>query len=140
MFADTLRMTKKACLGVLLPCIFLSVLFFSLVHISSNMGALGVSQGCPFMVEGSALCQMSFAEHLSSWKELSLATPLLLLIVLLLPTVHPLRFCPSLFFRQVCAVWQLDTNSPRVKTFIAGTTPHYLQELFAQGLLHPKLF
>ena len=123
----------------ILTFIFVGTLFLSLFHISTDMSMTNHTHGCPMLMEAGAICQMDYNEHLAIWLGVSLATPLLLLILLLLPFVKMVLPVSELWFRQRLLV----SISPVFHNHLKQRPNHTvrnLQELFSGGVLHPKLY
>jgi hypothetical protein len=126
-------------MGLLVVGVFLGAFLLSLFSMSLSMSANGLMSGCPFMAEEEVLCSMSVFEHISAWESSFLAVvPLLSLvfvlssaiIFVLINTVRD-RFC---YIRRVVSRF-LDRKE-KIYTF----SYRQYQELFAQGILHAKLF
>ena len=122
-----------------LTFIFVGTLFLSLFHMSTDMSMTNHTPGCPMLMETGTICQMDYSEHLSAWSALSLAIPLLLLMLFLLPLAKACAIACSVLFNQVSLVWKL-----LVFNFYQKQFPTYIvrgfQELFSSGILHPKLY
>lgn len=118
---------------------FLAVSFLSLSHFGMSMGMDGdmSMSSCPFMNE-MTMCDMSPFEHMGIWQSLfaNILTPenailvLLLLVALSFPLWAHLFSPPKHTFTQIR---HIHDDSQR------GTLS-FLQQLFSQGILNPKLF
>lgn len=122
-----------------LAFIFVGTLFLSLFHMSTDMSMANHMLGCPMVMETGIVCQMDFNEHISVWSTLSLATPLLLLMLFLLPLSRIWVIACSILFNQVSLAWKLLALSLYQKQ-VPSYTVRGFQELFSSGILHPKLY
>ena len=121
--------------------VFLSVLFLSLFHMPAGMDMSGNMSGCPFMSHEEVLCSMSTLDHVSAWKSVfTVIAPsfTLLLLVLALAAVEIVfAIAPNLLSRQR---YRQKTLSREIRDRIYTFSYRPLQELFSNGILHPKLF
>lgn len=93
--------------------------------------------GCPFMKGKSSLCPTDLTEHISFWKGIFLALPILLSAFFVA--------CIFVAFQKLYHT-ALHNHSPsysimryeREHGFLREL--HYLSILFSRGILHPKLF
>ena len=101
-------------------------------------GGVGMSD-CPFMSHDEVLCSMSFTDHISAWKTAFLAvSPTLTLLLLTVGAVALVAsVAPNLLFKPRYAIPILHRYIQE-RTYTFSYRP--LQELFSQGILHPKLF
>ena len=118
---------------------FLLVGFLSLSHIGMSMGmnnAMPMSH-CPFMNE-MAICDMSPLEHIGMWQSLfaNILTPENMIFILLLLIVATLPLS-RLFFSPPKDIL---IRIRRVPDDGWTRTPSFLEQLFSQGILNPKLF
>ena len=124
---------------LILTFIFVGTLFLSLFHMFTDMSMTNHTPGCPMLMEAGAICQMDYNEHMSAWSALSLAIPILLLLLFLLPLAKTCAIACSVIFNRVSLVWKLVVFNFYQKQF-----PTYIvrsfQELFSSGILHPKLY
>lgn len=126
-------------IGMALVFIFLSVLSFSLFHMPANMGMVESTSDCPFMEHGESLCAMNVVGHLGAWQSAFLAVvPIFLLLmlavvgaVILYSRAPHLLINPS---RRLFLLYRYYIN----RVYLFSSRP--LQELFSNGILHPKLF
>ena len=111
---------------------------FNLAHASMSMED-GQMSGCPSMLGMSAICTMSPLEHIAAWQSTFTSLPseqnsffaLLLLLVVAFSFVLLKRiFGPPKHSVQECPTFSSRADL-RVPIF---------QELFSNGILHPKLF
>jgi len=118
--------------------LLLGVMFGGIFHVSHELSMNDASGGCSFMSPTESVCSMSALDHLAAWKDVFttvipavfiLGTLLALAIILIATPPHILK-------RNAYRLPQL---------FRYHYTQHYtfphrpLQELFASGILHPKL-
>lgn len=97
---------------------------------------------CPYATsvhhEG-ALCPMDVGDHLTAWKALTLITPTLLFLSLsVLLASLPLSTCRSIW--RWMPFTKNVTNPQSTYPVHNLYIPHALQEAFASGIVHPKLF
>ncbi|MEK7509081.1 MAG: hypothetical protein AAB605_00025 [Patescibacteria group bacterium] len=85
-------------------------------------------RGCPLMMAEAAICDVSFAGHLSLWQSL-FASILGSLTVLLAFAIF--KRLDAVLLHEY-ALFRVHVRTPRRPTF--------LQELFSQGVLHSKAF
>jgi hypothetical protein len=140
MFGHTGKVSGITALAAVLLVVFLSVLFFMLFNMSHDVGMSSNAGDCPFMSTGSVVCSMNIDAHISSWKTLSLATPLVLLLILLVPRVRSLYVFCARRFRQMCYLWEIPSLEFPHMRVVYAPIPNHLQTAFSNGILHPKLF
>ena len=115
--------------------------FLGISHMGMTMGADGkmTQAPCPFM-NGSGICNMSPLEHIAMWQSLFTSTlqqfnPVLQLLLLIVSIALGFSWRRYLYpppdnvhkqFRRYSRCDQIPTS--------------FLQELFSQGILNPKLF
>lgn len=140
MFRSTRQLIGIRMIGATLAIVFLSVTSFGLFYMSAGMKMTSGTPDCPFMTHGETLCAMSIVDHISAWQSTFLAViPAFLLLILAatgavtLYTKRTLRLFIKLSNR-ILLRFKYSIN--RVHTF----PPRSLQELFSNGILHPKLF
>lgn len=117
----------------------LGAMFASLFHMSMGMDMTGGMSDCPFMAQQEVICPMNLVDHMEAWKAAFLAvSPSIVLLLALagaivfIVSVAPQLFAPGhkpilILYRQL-----------RERTYTFSYRP--FQELFAKGILHPKLF
>lgn len=117
----------------------LGAMFVSLFHMSMGMDMHGGMSDCPFMAHEEVICPMDLADHLAAWKAVfqAVAPTIVFLIaiagaVALVATVAPHLFTPKR--RPILRLHRLL----RERTYSFSYRP--LQELFSNGILHPKVF
>lgn len=114
-------------LGVLVISMYLFLSLFSILILSGHMhGAGSLGQECPYSQGTHTLCTMDILEHLEAWKNMTRGT---LVSFALLPLV---------FFFVLFAPRSISVRTGRKKRTEYYYRPY--QELFSQGLLHPKAF
>ena len=125
--------------------IFLGLMFVSLFHLSGSMEmSYGMSgkTDCPFMAHEEVVCSMSLSEHIGAWKAVfftlipSALTLLLAFgVAVLLTATKP----PYLLAKKLLHLLPIHWIRLRRDVIYTYTLRSY-QELFASGILHPKLF
>lgn len=125
--------------GVVLA-FFVGSLFFSLLHLASGMTMDGSMSDCPYMSHEAALCPMNLLDHIDAWKAsfVSIAPTFFTLAGLLMFAIVAASVAPNLL-RKV-RVWLLKVTIHRHPAYSARFIVRPLQELFSNGILHPKLF
>ncbi len=140
MFRLAQQMIKNKMVGATLLIIFLSVLAFSLFHMpTAGMGMSEAASDCLFMTHEVTLCSMGVLDHVAAWQSAFLATipSFALLLLLLVAALVLFTVAPNLLVKQKYRAPLLSRNlTERTSLFIARP----LQELFSNGILHPKLF
>mgnify|MGYP001258635514 CR=1 FL=1 len=119
--------------------LFIGAMFSGFFHMTMTMDMVDDASGCAFMSSGKELCNMSVAEHISTWQSTFLATmPVFnLLLLALAAAVIIFTVAPNLLLKQRFRVSIIPKEIvERVYTF----SYRPLQELFSSGILHPKLF
>lgn len=106
---------------------------------SMEMDMAGDMADCPFMSHEKTLCSMNFIDHIGAWKFafISIVPTLTLLLSVVVIMVAIVSVAPNLLQKRQYAPprtyrWILQ----RIYTFSYRS----LQELFSNGILHPKLF
>jgi hypothetical protein len=130
---------RKSIATAILMILFLGVMFGGLFHMSSNMDmGMGMSD-CPFMSSEEVLCSMSFGDHISAWKStfLSVIPTLTLLMFAVGVAAFIASVAPNLLLKRRY-VEPILRNYIQERTYTFSYRP--LQELFSNGILHPKLF
>ncbi|MCB9812751.1 hypothetical protein H6778_03785 [Candidatus Nomurabacteria bacterium] len=122
-------------LAAVLNLIVCSVMFMGLFIMSSDATMASSMTDCPFMSHEEVLCPMDLADHISAWKTVFMTNaPLVFLAgaVVVLLVALPWLVVPK---------WkplQLLYQQLRERTYHFSSRAW--QELFAAGILHPKLF
>lgn len=117
----------------------LGAMFVSLFHMSSGMDMSGGMGNCPFMSHEEVLCPMNLADHLGAWESAFLAT--VPTVVFLLAAVGAIAMVPTLapyFLISEYKPIPILQRQLRERTY--PFSYRSLQELFSNGILHPKLF
>lgn len=125
--------------AALILAFLLGAMFVSLFHMSMGMDMHGGVGDCPFMAHEEVICPMDLADHLAAWKSVfQVAAPT---IVLLLAAAGALALvfsaAPHLYTRKLRLIPVLYRQL-RERIYAFSYRP--LQELFSNGILHPKLF
>lgn len=131
-------MKKIASIGIIL--IFLSTLFVSLFHMSGgmNMDIQGGMADCPFMEHGEVICSMDVVSHIGAWKAaFTSVLPIIVTLVLVAGAVALYTSSPFIFPTRGKPI-PIRFSVLRTRTYSYSYRP--LQELFSNGILHPKLF
>lgn len=132
----------KFLVGIIIT-IFLGIMFLSLFPMLGTVTASHQMSGandCPFMTGQEVLCAMNLNEHIGAWKAVfATALPavftlfLVLSVAVLIAATAPHLLRKPTFYRIPIQPYLLsyDRYSHSIRQF---------QELFASGILHPKLF
>lgn len=119
--------------------LFFGVMFGGLFHMGMGMDMTGNMTECPFMSKGESLCSMDAFEHLGAWQSVFTATLSNSILLLLLGTAMTVvSVAPHLLRKLLYADPPLLTVATRERLYSFFYRP--FQELFARGILHPKLF
>lgn len=130
-------MKKIASISVLV--IFISVLFASLFHMSTGMGMEGKMGDCPFMEIGEVICPMDFAGHIEAWKAaFASVVPTIFTLILIAGTAIAFTLPIPFLFKNKRKPIPIRLHTLRTRTYSYTYRP--LQELFSNGILHPKVF
>lgn len=136
-------MTKKLS-TLVFTLLFLGAMFGGLFHTSMSMGmdmtpSGGISD-CPLMSHGEVLCSMSVFDHFGAWKDAftAIAPTFLTLLVILAAVAVAISIAPNLALPQKLLYTRLQVSNIVDRIFKHSVRP--LQELFSNGILHPKLF
>lgn len=123
---------------IALTILFLGIMFGGLFQASSTMGAVGEMSGCSFMSAGESLCSMSVLDHLEAWKIifLTILPTLTLLLTLGITAMIVVLVAPHVLLTYIRPAPSFRYLLERTYTF----TSRALQDLFSNGILHPKLF
>ena len=133
------RRQRKLMGTVLLPVFFVAI-FLSLHYASFEAHAgSDAYNNCPFMTHEQTLCSMNMLQHVAAWKEAFIA---------IVPAIFSL-------FVATAVLFIVRSRSPYLRTRMSYTpifflkkirerlylfTYRHLQDLFSNGILHPKLF
>lgn len=135
-----MKTVTKSLFFVLLS-IFLGTMFLGLFQMSPgmNMSMEGGMPDCPFMSHEEVVCPMNFIDHISAWKDVFLAvSPTLTLLMGMVVMVGLIiSIAPNLLVRKQFKLLILQRQILE-STYSFVQRP--LQELFSNGVLHPKLF
>ncbi len=113
-------------------------MFMGLFNMSHMDITVGMSE-CPYMAHEQVLCPMNLADHIDAWKSIFLSTisVLTLLIGAAGMTVLIISVAPNLLGRNF---YVLQCLCRWLKSKIYTFSYRPLQELFSNGILHPKLY
>lgn len=120
----------------LIITLLLGAMFVSLFHMSGSMDAHGGMSDCPFMVHEEAICPMNLSDHLSAWKSAFLAV-MPAIVLLLVGALGFALVAPFLLLQRLQPI-PIQKRELRERTYSFSYRP--LQELFSNGILHPKIF
>jgi hypothetical protein len=126
-------------LSITLLTFFLGTMFFSLFHMSTGMDMSGGMTDCPFMAHEEVICPMNLSDHIGAWKSVFLSTipTLTLLLAVAGIAVFVASVAPNLLRK-------IEYASPPLQRWLEFRTYTFsyrpLQELFSNGILHPKVF
>lgn len=124
--------------GAILITIVTGIMFLSLFHMSMGMDMTGDMTDCPFASQTKVICPMDIADHLSAWKSMFLSTiPTVLFLLAGALLVTAITTAPHLWVRGMSLLVVYFIQSP-IRTY--SHCYRALQELFSNGILHPKLF
>ena len=117
----------------------LGTMFVSLFHLSMGMDMTGGMTDCPFAAHAEVICQMNVADHIGAWKSafLSVVPTLILLSAVAGIVVFVASVAPNLL-RKIPYASPPSCGWIQARTYTFSYRP--LQELFSNGILHPKLF
>lgn len=119
--------------------ILLGAMFLSLFSMSSGMDMTGSMSDCPFMSHGEVLCPMNVADHIGAWQSVfqAIAPAMVLLLAVAVAVASVASVAPHLLLPRFKPIPILE-RSLHERTYSFSYRP--LQELFSNGILHPKLF
>jgi len=128
----------KIMAGIILTFL-LGAMFVSLFHMSTDMNMSGGMTDCPFMSHEEVVCPMNLADHIGAWKSVFLAVaPTISLISVIAGLVaFAYAIASNLLFRRRYTLFK-KSFCHKERTYTFSYRP--LQELFSNGILHPKLF
>lgn len=100
------------------------------------MDMSGGMTDCPFMSHEEIMCPMNLADHLGTWKSVFMTIAPSLSLLLVTAVLLGISVAPNVLrnFKYLLQHWQRRFRI-RVHTF----SYRPLQELFSNGILHPKL-
>jgi hypothetical protein len=118
--------------------ILLFVMFGSLLHVESGMNMDADTEHCLFMNHDEVICSMSMSEHVTAWQSVfqtsSASSQLLFIFVAFaLAAALPPHIIAK---RQVQRAILFRSLLEKTYTY----SHRFLQDLFARGILHPKLY
>ena len=131
----------RALFGILIAFAFLTS-YFGVATIHAPMDSNGTMSGCA-MPGMATLCQMDPLEHITAWQNMFTAVPsqndILLLLAFLLALALGALF---LTHRSIAPPRVARVSQQKLFLYFKQRIPiiHPLQEAFANGILHPKIF
>jgi len=129
----------KKIVGIAILTVFLGAMFASLFHMSMGMDMAGGMTDCPFMESGEVICPMNLADHISAWKAAFVsAAPTVVTLMLVAGAIVFIASTTPFLFAPKRRPIPIRLNVLRTRTYSFSYRP--LQELFSNGILHPKLF
>lgn len=128
----------KILTGIILTFL-LGAMSVSLFHMSMDMDMAGGMSDCPFMAHNEVICPMDLADHIGAWQSVFQAVvPSIVLILVAVGVVALVSsLAPHLLLPKRKPI-PLSLRRLRERTYSFSYRP--LQELFSNGILHPKLF
>ena len=131
---------KSRITTAILTVLFLGAMFGGLFHMSVGMDMTGDTSGCPFMSHGEVVCSMSVFDHFGAWKDTFtvIAPTFLTLLATLAAVAVAIAIAPNLVLPQKLLYTRQQIDNIVDRIFTHSVRP--LQELFSNGILHPKLF
>jgi len=123
----------------MLILIVLGAMFVSLFGLSMGTNASGSMSHCPFAAHEDVLCTMHVGEHIDAWKSTFLAsvTSLATVLAAISGNIWFAPLPPNLL-RRLYYIHSWVAAYIRELTYTFTYRP--LQEYFARGILHPKVF
>lgn len=119
--------------------VFLGAMFASLFHMSMGMDMAGGMTDCPFMEHSEVICPMNLADHMVAWKAAFVSVvPTIVTLLLVAGAVAFIASTAPFLFGPKRKPIPIRLNVLRTRTYSFSYRP--LQELFSNGILHPKLF
>ena len=121
---------------------FVGLMFFSL-SATIGHGDTGMYAGtgdCVFTGNHESMCSMSILDHITAWQSVFVSALVVFFAVLLIANVRGMtQIAPHLlrriFLHTIPVAQRLRYERFRIYTYLHRA----LQELFARGILHPKL-
>lgn len=120
--------------------IFVGLMFLSLLQTSNMMSMSHSVSDCASMSHQEVICSVSLSEKISTWKSvffnLILSTLVLSISIgsVILITGIASKYLKDAFLHKIPILWSQLIN--RTYTYLVRS----MQELFSNGILHPKLF
>ncbi|MEZ4194943.1 MAG: hypothetical protein R3B53_00885 [Candidatus Paceibacterota bacterium] len=138
MFTFVQQTAKKiVCISVL--TVFIGAMFVSLFHMSVGMDMAGGMSDCLFMERGEVICPMNIADHIGAWKDAFVSVvPTIVTLVLAAGAIALVVSTAPFLLGAKRKLIPIQLNVFRTRTYSFSYRP--LQELFSNGILHPKLF
>jgi hypothetical protein len=106
---------------------------------STGMNMSAEMTDCPFMANSEVICAMNVSDHIGAWKSVFLSTvpTLILLLAVAGVAVFIASIAPNLL-RKINYASPPLLRWLEIRNYSFSYRP--LQELFSNGILHPKLF
>jgi hypothetical protein len=96
--------------------------------------------GCPFMNESAVMCSMDPIQHITAWQHMFTATPEFGAL-LLLALIIAIALARTNLLSWLWKIPELELTHRRIPRSVERyNSRSYLQEIFSQGILNPKLF
>ena len=125
--------------GGMIFIVVLGTMFLSLFHMSTDMDMHGGMVDCPFMAHVDVICPMDLADHLGAWKSVFTAVvPTVLLLIGLAGAVALTNTVLHHLFARERKPIPISFRYLRERTYTFSSRT--LQDLFSDGILHPKVF
>ena len=129
----------KKIVSIAIFTIFLGAMFASLFHMSVGMDMTSGMTDCPFMEHGEVICPMNLADHIGAWKDAFVSVaPTIVTLIVAAGAIAFIASTAPFFFTPRRKPISVRLNILRTRTYSFSYRP--LQELFSNGILHPKLF
>jgi hypothetical protein len=128
----------KVTAGVIIT-ILLGAMFVSLFHMS-HMDMHAGMVDCPFMQHQDTICPMSLADHLGAWKDIFLAVvPAVLFLLVGASFITNIDSIAPNLLRKI-VLYQIPILERQLTERVYTFVQRPLQDLFSNGILHPKVF
>lgn len=123
---------------------FLMILFVSFISAYLHVRGMGNMDmpmlGCPFMNESAVMCSMDPIQHITAWQHMFTATPEFGAL-LLLALIIAIALARTNLLSWLWKIPELELTHRRIPRSVERyNSRSYLQEIFSQGILNPKLF
>ncbi len=126
-------------LAVSVVAVVFGAMFASLFHMSMDMDTMATGGDCMYMSHAETWCPMNATDHIGAWQAVfqAVAPSVMLLLVTASALALVAAAAPNLITSRPSTIRILQRQL-RERTYLFSYRP--LQELFARGILHPKLF
>lgn len=130
---------KKGIITATLIIIFLGVMFGGLFHMSFGMDMFNGMTDCPFSLNQENICTMGATDHIGAWKSVFLSVIPILTTLILAACVITFftSVAPNLLSKHTYTDF-ISQKYKQSRSYTFSSRP--FQELFADGILHPKLY